>query len=293
MKLRDDYEPPQHIKMQMVQDAQTSKPSQETKLDKSEAMLDASSAAKQITIKAMIANEGELMNIRKKKTRKERKERKRVEFDQMQLTATQTQTSSSTTTSFETTPKRSKSEAPSNNAISDVLYQVHLKLINRSRKLSPDKVLAKQMERQQKAEHLRAKIESSRQEWAKKVKQRQQLARARFNEERERKRVSLQDKLEQAARKKEAELQNVVEKAKAENLKAEETNFFNRLTKENQQLDLDNKLNEYEERRKQQQQRDLEKIREQGQRREAADKRRQELNEELKSKILTKEQKRE
>ena len=196
-------------------------------------MLDASSAAKQITIKAMIANEGELMNIRKKKTRKERKERKRVEFDQMQLTATQTQTSSSTTTSFETTPKRSKSEAPSNNAISDVLYQVHLKLINRSRKLSPDKVLAKQMERQQKAEHLRAKIESSRQEWAKKVKQRQQLARARFNEERERKRVSLQDKLEQAARKKEAELQNVVEKAKAENLKAEETNFFNRLTKEN------------------------------------------------------------
>ena len=62
----------------------------------------------------------------------------------------------------------------------------------------------------------------------------------------------MQDRLEHAARKKELELQNVVEKAKAENMKAEETNFFVRLRNENQQLDLDNKLTEYEERRKQQ-----------------------------------------
>ena len=59
----------------------------------------------------------------------------------------QNSSSTNTTTSFETTPKRSKSEAPSNNAISDVLFQVHLKLTNRSRKLSPNQVLAKQLER--------------------------------------------------------------------------------------------------------------------------------------------------
>ena len=41
----------------------------------------------------------------------------------------------------------------------------------------------------------------------------------------------------------------MVEKAKAENMKAEETNFIIRLTKQNQQLDLDNKLTEAEWRR--------------------------------------------
>lgn len=52
----------------------------------------------------------------------------------------------------------------------------------------------------------------------------------------------------------------MVEKAKAENVKAEETNFIIKLTKQNQQLDLDNKLSGNEERRKLQLLKDLEKI---------------------------------
>lgn len=68
------------------------------------------------------------------------------------------------------------------------------------------------------------------------------------------------DRLEQAARNKEAELQNVVEKAKAENLKAEETNFIIKLTQKNHRLDLRHKLTDHEERRKLQQEKDMERI---------------------------------
>lgn len=82
-----------------------------------------------------------------------------------------TQTSSSNA-SIEMTPQRSKSEAPTENSIGNVLYEVHKKLMNRGRKLSPAKLQAKQQERQQKAEDLRAKIELSRKEWCFKVQQR-------------------------------------------------------------------------------------------------------------------------
>lgn len=102
------------------------------------------------------------------------------------------------------------------------------------------------------------------------------MARARYLETVERKRLNLMDRLEQAARNKEAELQNVVEKAKAENLKAEETNFIIKLTKNNHKLDLDHKLSENEERRKLQLLRDLARIKGQEQKREAAEKRREE-----------------
>ena len=81
----------------------------------------------------------------------------------------------------------------------------------------------------------------------------------------------------------------MVEKAKAENMKAEETNFIIRLTKQNQQLDLDNKLTEAEGRRQQQIERDIEKLKGQELKREAADKRRRELSEETKTKFLTNE----
>ncbi len=136
--------------------------------------------------------------------------------------------------------------------------------MSRVRKLSPAKIQAKQQERQQRAEHLRAKIELSRKEWCIKVRLRQQLARTRLQETVERKRLetrlNLYDRLEQAARNKEAELQNVVEKAKAENVKAEETNFIIKLTKQNQQLDLRNKLSENEERRQMLIRKDMERI---------------------------------
>ena len=128
------------------------------------------------------------------------------------LTTTQT---SSSNASVEITPQRSRSEAPTDNSIGNVLYQVHRKLMNRNRKMSPQKLLAKQQERQQRAEDLRAKIELSRKEWCIKVRQRQQQARAKFQETVERKRLSLQDRLEQAARNREEELQNVVEKKNA------------------------------------------------------------------------------
>ena len=45
------------------------------------------------------------------------------------------------------TPKRSRSEAPTGNAIGNVLYEVHKKLMSRGRKLSPTQLLAKQQER--------------------------------------------------------------------------------------------------------------------------------------------------
>ena len=70
----------------------------------------------------------------------------------------------------------------------------------------------------------------------------------------------MQGRLKQAARNKEAELQNVVEKAKAENQKAEETNFIIKLTKQNNKLDLKYKLSENEERRKMQLKLEMEKL---------------------------------
>ena len=85
----------------------------------------------------------------------------------------------------------------------------------------------------------------------------------------------------------------MVEKARAENAKAEETNFIIRLTNENHKLDLDNKMTEAEGRRQQQIGRDIEKLKGQELKREAADKRRRELSEETKTKFLTNEQKRE
>lgn len=49
----------------------------------------------------------------------------------------------------------------------------------------------------------------------------------------ERKRTNLEDKLFEAAERREAELQNVVDKAKAENTRVIETNFIIKLTKQN------------------------------------------------------------
>ena len=49
----------------------------------------------------------------------------KVEFNTGQITTTNT---SSSNVSVDMTPKRSKSEAPANHAITNVLYQVHMKL---------------------------------------------------------------------------------------------------------------------------------------------------------------------
>ena len=119
------------------------------------------------------------------------------------------------------------------------------------------------------------------------------MARARFQETVERKRLNLHERLEQAARNKEAELQNVVEKAKAENVKAEETNFIIKLTKQNNKLDLNHKLSETAERRKLLASKDMARIKGQGLKREAAEKRREEISEEMRFKVMSKEQKRE
>ena len=66
--------------------------------------------------------------------------------DLMNDGVTTTQTSSSNA-SVEMTPQRSRSEAPTENSIGNVLYEVHKKLMNRGRKLSPAKIQAKQQER--------------------------------------------------------------------------------------------------------------------------------------------------
>ena len=49
----------------------------------------------------------------------------KVEFNTGQVTTTNT---SSSNVSVDMTPQRSKSEAPANHAITNVLYQVHMKL---------------------------------------------------------------------------------------------------------------------------------------------------------------------
>ena len=66
----------------------------------------------------------------------------------------------------------------------------------------------------------------------------------------------------------------MVEKAKAENLKAEETNYIIRLTLQNNRLDLRHKLNDHDQRRQLQLERDMERIKGQELKREAAGKRR-------------------
>ena len=76
-------------------------------------------------------------------------------------------------------------------------------------------------------------------------------------------------------------------------MKAEETNFIIKLTKQNNKLDLNHRLIENEERRKLQLSRDMARIKGQGLKREAAEKRREELSEEMRTKLLSKEQKRE
>ena len=85
----------------------------------------------------------------------------------------------------------------------------------------------------------------------------------------------------------------MVEKARAENEKAEETKFIIKLTKQNNKLDLNHKLSENEERRKLQLSRDMARIKGQELKREAAAKRREEHQEEIRTKLLTKEHKRE
>ena len=68
-------------------------------------------------------------------------------IDGVEVTTTPTPTTSSNA-SIDMTPKRSRSEAPAANSIGNVLYdEVHKKLLNRGRKLSPAKLQAKQLER--------------------------------------------------------------------------------------------------------------------------------------------------
>lgn len=85
----------------------------------------------------------------------------------------------------------------------------------------------------------------------------------------------------------------MVEKAKAENMKFEETNYINKMTRMNFLLDMENRMNETHERRLAALQFEVEKQRAIGRRREAVDKRRRQLSEDLKTKFLTRVQRRE
>jgi hypothetical protein len=88
-------------------------------------------------------------------------------------------------------------------------------------------------------------------------------------------------------------MQSVVEKAKAENVKFEETNYIIKMTKMNMLLDMEHKMSETHERRLAALQYAADKQRAFGRRREAVDRRRRQLSEETKTKFLTNEQKRE
>lgn len=57
--------------------------------------------------------------------------------------------------------------------------------------------------------------------------------------------------MEVAKTRKQIELQNVQQRAVEQNQRIEDTMFINKLTKENQKLDLDEKMSETEERRRQ------------------------------------------
>ena len=85
----------------------------------------------------------------------------------------------------------------------------------------------------------------------------------------------------------------MVEKAKAENVKFEETNYINKMTKMNTLLDMEHKMNETHERRLAALQYEVDKQRASGRRRQAVDRRRRQLSEDLKTKFLTNVQKRE
>lgn len=166
-----------------------------------------------------------------------------------------------------------------------------------TRRLSPHKLDAQIRQRQERAENLRQSIQTTRKEYLEKVRQRQLEAKARIQEQNQMKNdAMLQDILEkqvQAAERQKTQIQSVVEKAKAENVKFEETNYINKMTKMNMLLDLEYKMSETQERRLAALQQYVDKQRAIGRRREAVDRRRRQLSEETKTKFFTNEQKRE
>jgi len=77
-----------------------------------------------------------------------------------------------------------------------------------------------------------------------KARSRREQVQEKMLKELENRRQTLQQKLEVAQTRKQIELQNVQQRAVEQNQRIEDTMFINKLTKENQKLDLDEKMSE-------------------------------------------------
>lgn len=147
--------------------------------------------------------------------------------------------------------KRSKSTAPTNAALTQMLNdQLQFKFEHRKRKLSPGKLLIRHNERIERSEKLKQKLTNDRQQMIEKARSRQSVVQERYVKDLEARRRALQDKLEAAQSRKEVNLASIQEKANVQIQRIEDTIYLNKLTRQNQLLDLESKMNETEQRRK-------------------------------------------
>lgn len=123
-----------------------------------------------------------------------------------------------------------------------------------ARNTSPTKLLQKHLHRQQKAELLRTQIVQNKQKQLEKIRARQQDIKIRLNkcqkEIQQEKRIKLNDKIVHARENRELELTNIKLRAQQDLQGVEDTKLINQLTTNNLQLDIKNKLDETEDRRK-------------------------------------------
>lgn len=123
---------------------------------------------------------------------------------------------------------------------------------NKKDSQSPGKLLQKHLERQQRAEMLRAQIVKNRREQMEKIRTRQQDTKTRHDRMQQAKRTKrekLHDKIEHARENRNMELTNIKQRAQMDLQSVEDIKYIMRMTTNNLQLDINNKLNETEERR--------------------------------------------
>lgn len=116
---------------------------------------------------------------------------------------------------------------------------------------SPSKLLQKHLARQQKAEMLRAQIVQNRRAQLEKIRTRQKDTKTRHDRMQQAKRTKLHDKIEHARENRNIELTNIKQRAQMDLQSVEDIKYIMRMTTNNLQLDINNKLNETEERRNQ------------------------------------------
>ena len=164
--------------------------------------------------------------------------------------------------------------------------------IEAKRNATPTKILQKHLERQQKAEMLRAQIVQNRQKQLEKIKARQLDNKSRLDRMQQEKRTKLNDKIEHARENRNIELTNIKQRAQMDLQSVEDIKYIVRMMQNNLQLDINNKLNETEERRNQIHQELMKKLEDQKSKEQGAQKRRVALLNEKREEIKKAEAKR-